>query len=146
MDAPATVDTPTGDPAGPGHGERPRRVGPGATVGLYVAAVLIFLVGSVGLARAFGGPHTIERVVVIPAGTASRVAAGEPVDIIPTDLTFNLDDTLVVVNEDSTGHTIGPYTVGPGERLETRLSKAATFSGFCSLHPSGNVDIKIATT
>lgn len=117
------------------------------TLGLYGFAVLAFLVGSVALARTFASSHPpVQRVVVIPAGTAARVAAGEQVDLIPADLTFKLDDRLVVVNQDSATHRIGPFTVAPGQRLEERLSKAASFTGFCSLHPSGNVDIRISGT
>ena len=84
-----------------------------------------------------------ERLVVIPAGTADRIAAGERVELLPADLRFRLRDTLVVVNNDTTTHQVGPFSVGAGQRLEKRFSEAATLQGSCSLHPSGSITIEI---
>jgi hypothetical protein len=112
-------------------------------MGVYVAIAIALVVSSIGLSRLIGSSEGVERVIVIPAGTAARVADGEEVEIIPDDLRFELRDRLVVVNNDSTTHTVGPFTVPAGQRLEKRFSEAASFDGFCSLHPSGDIRIEI---
>ena len=81
--------------------------------------------------------------MVIPAGTADRIAAGERVELLPADLRFRLRDTLVVVNDDTITHQVGPFSVGAGQRLEKRFAEAATLQGSCSLHPSGSITIEI---
>jgi hypothetical protein len=80
---------------------------------------------------------------VIPDGTAARLAAGEDVNVMPADLNLRLDDRLVVINNDRAMHRVGPFTVAPGDRLERRFVEAATITGFCSLHPNGEINIDI---
>ena len=116
----------------------PRRVLAG-----FAALAVLMVVFTVGLARLVGQPAGEERVVVIPQGTAERIAAGERVELLPADLRFRLRDTLVVVNDDDTTHQVGPFTVAAGQRLEKRFSEAATLEGSCSLHPSGSITIEI---
>jgi hypothetical protein len=116
----------------------PRRVLAG-----FAALAVLMVVFTVGLARLVGQPAGEERVVVIPRGTAERIAAGERVELLPADLRFRLRDTLVVVNDDDTTHQVGPFTVAAGQRLEKRFSEAATLEGSCSLHPSGSITIEI---
>jgi len=117
----------------------PRRVLAG-----FVAAAVLLVALTVGLARVVGQRPGEERLVVIPAGTAARIAAGERVELLPADLRFRLRDTLVVVNDDDTTHQVGPFTVASGQRLEKRFSEAATLEGSCSLHPSGSITIEIS--
>ena len=83
------------------------------------------------------------HVFVIPAGTADRIAAGDDVEVIPADLDLALRDRLVLVNHDDATHQVASFVVGPGERVETRFSEAATVSGSCSLHPSGRIVITV---
>jgi hypothetical protein len=106
----------------------------------------LMVLTSIGLSHVVGRPKPVERVIVIPHGTAERLAAGEDVELIPDDLRFRLRDRLVMVNHDVTTHRVGPFTVAPGERLEKRLSEAATIEGFCSLHASGRVTIEVDGT
>jgi hypothetical protein len=114
---------------------------------LLFALAGIALVGtSIGLARLVGERDGVDRVIVIPAGTAERLAAGQDVALIPEDLDFRLRDRLIVINDDVVEHQVGPFTVAPGDRLERRFSEAATFEGFCSLHPGGRITIDIAGT
>lgn len=113
---------------------------------LLAVAGLFVVVTSVGLSQFVQRPEGVERVVVIPSGTAERLAAGEDVALLPDDLHFRLRDRLVVVNEDVASHQVGPFTVASGQRLERRFSEAATVEGFCSLHASGRITIEIAST
>src|SRR3990172_6984593 len=57
-------------------------------------------------------PQAIE--LTIPAGTAERVAAGEASPSIPSGLEFVVGDTLVVHNQDSVSHELGPIWVPAG--------------------------------
>jgi hypothetical protein len=113
------------------------------TIVLFTAAAAAMIVTSVALSQVVGPPEPDEKTVIIPAGTAERIASGEDVDIIPADLEFRLRDRLVVVNNDSASHQIGPFVVPPSDRLETVFSEAATVDGYCSLHSSGRITIHI---
>jgi hypothetical protein len=127
--------------------EAPRRTpSTRRTVVVYAVLALLMVGSTVGLSQLLGAPNGVDRVIVIPAGTADRLAAGEELNIIPADLRLQLRDRLVVVNNDTASHTIGPFIVAGGQRLEKRLSEVASFSGFCSLHPSGNVSIEVTST
>jgi hypothetical protein len=50
-------------------------------------------------------PKTIS--LVIPAGTAARIKAGDELRIFPDEITFVVGDILEVVNEDSEPHQMG---------------------------------------
>lgn len=81
--------------------------------------------------------HTPQRVeLVIPAGTAARVAAGQPVPSIPSDLSFVIGDTLVVKNEDVVAHQLGPVWVPPGTSASLKLDEANKFSYACTFQTS----------
>jgi hypothetical protein len=113
---------------------------------LFVIAAAAMVISSVALSRVVGQPEPEQHVITIPAGTAIRLSSGHDVDIIPADLNFRLRDQLVVINEDSTAHQIGPFVIPAGERLDTRFAEAATLEGFCSLHSSGRVTINVSGT
>ena len=143
-DQPGTED-PTG-PTGPVAGALPAGEtdrSPRRTLLIYLAVALVVLGATVGLSRALHADVGIDRVIVIPAGTAERIAAGEAVELIPADLRFQLRDRLVVVNNDSATHVVGPFTVAAGQQLTKRFSEAATIEGSCSLHPGGTITIEI---
>ncbi len=116
------------------------------TLALFGFLAILFVGSAVLLSHLVAEPAGAERVIVIPAGTSARVEAGEDVNILPPDLNFQLRDTLVLVNNDSTAHTVGPFTIGPGQRLSQRMSKVATFSAFCTLHADGSITIDISGT
>lgn len=116
------------------------------TIAIYVGLAVLIVGATIGLSHRLGAAKGVDQTIVIPAGTADRLSAGEDVNIIPADLRLQLRDRLVVVNNDAVAHTIGPFTIPSGQRLVKRLSDVASFSGFCSLHPSGNVSVEIAST
>lgn len=80
---------------------------------------------------------------VIPAGTGVAIDAGEPVEIIPADLTVEVGDVLELDNEDDRGHIVGPFYVGAGETLRQRFSAPGEFVGVCTVHPSGQVTVTV---
>jgi plastocyanin len=99
-----------------------------ATVGAFVAGVVLL-----------GGGN--EVTITIPAGTGAAVAAGEDVDAVPTLIEVSVGDTLVLVNDDSRPHVVGPWTVLPGAEFRYSFTDAQEFSGACSAHPDNTVRI-----
>jgi len=88
--------------------------------------------------------HVPQRVeLVIPAGTAERVAKGESVPSIPSDLTFVVGDTLVVKNEDSVSHQLGPVWVPPGATASLALDQADKFAYDCTFQPTRSMGLDV---
>ena len=86
-------------------------------------------------------PDQIE--LVIPAGTAERVAAGESVPSIPDEMVFVLGDTLVVKNEDSIDHTLGPLWIPPRSKASLLLDTADRYAYSCSFQPSQYLGLNV---
>lgn len=124
----------------PGSAEDQRRQ---RTVLAFVVAAVVLVAVPVAVSRLVGRPAVVEHTFEIPAGTAARLAAGEQVEVLPADLRLNLQDRLVVINRDDRAHQVGPFTVAPGERLVRDFAETVSFSGFCSLHPDGGIDINV---
>jgi hypothetical protein len=99
-------------------------------VGILLGGVMTELMfGSLttGEARA---PKTIE--LVIPAGTADEVARGENPPGIPKSMSFVVGDTLVVRNEDTTAHQLGPLWVPPGSASSLSFDNVESYAFHCS--------------
>jgi hypothetical protein len=91
-------------------------------------------------------PKTIS--LVIPAGTAQRIASGNELRIFPDEITFVVGDLLEVLNEDSEPHQMGPVFVPPGATGSMVLDQAKKMSVTCSFQSSRylGLDIRPATT
>jgi len=77
-----------------------------------------------------------ESTLVIPAGTAAAVAAGQPAPFIPNSLELGRNKELMVVNRDSEPHQVGSWTIPPGGRATIRSTdEEGQFS--CTIHPGG---------
>lgn len=87
-----------------------------ATAAVALVSELYFRLQKGDQSRA---PMTVE--LVIPAGTAARVAAGEKVASLPEEMTFVLGDTLLVTNQDSVAHELGPLFVPSGQSASMKL-------------------------
>ena len=72
--------------------------------------------------------------LVIPAGTAARVAQGE--SVLPKGQVFVVGDTLQVTNEDTVTQTLGPLVIPPGSTASMKLDQAGSLSYTCSFQPS----------
>lgn len=110
----------------------------------WQAAVLVLLLlagaGTVGLAvRSLLATEQIR--VEVAAGTAERLAAGEPVELLPRTLEVQVGDRLEIVNRDTVTHEVGPYVVAPGQTLRQTFTSAGVLEGACTLHPSGAIRI-----
>jgi hypothetical protein len=91
-------------------------------------------------------PQTVE--LVIPPGTADRIAAGEAVSSLPEEITFVLGDTLLVRNQDDVDHQIGPVWVPPGRSASLEMEKPDRYAYACSFQPSRylGLDVREPTT
>ncbi len=76
-------------------------------------------------------PTTIE--LTIPPGTAAKVAEGE--SVLPKDMSFVVGDKLVVHNQDSVAHTLGPMYVPAGASASLALEKPENMVYACSFQP-----------
>jgi hypothetical protein len=86
-------------------------------------------------------PQQIE--LVIPAGTANKVAAGESVPTIPDEMTFVLGDTLIVKNEDTSDHQLGPLWIPPGSKASLVLDAAERYAYSCSFQTSRYLGLNV---
>jgi hypothetical protein len=76
-----------------------------------------------------------EIVLTIPAGTADQVARGEQPPSIPQNMTFVVGDRLVVKNNDSVDHKLGPLWIPASSSAQLSLDKEESFAYECSFQP-----------
>ncbi|MFU8840551.1 MAG: hypothetical protein ACNA8R_07485 [Nitriliruptoraceae bacterium] len=85
-----------------------------------------------------------ETIVVdVAPGTATRLAAGEEVDLLPRTLEVSVGDRLEITNRDDVVHEVGPYTVAAGQTLRQTFTSVGVLEGACTLHPSGAITIVV---
>jgi hypothetical protein len=77
-------------------------------------------------------PRTIE--LVIPPGTSEKVAAG--VGVVPPDMVIVVGDTLLVRNQDSVAHTLGPLVIPPASSAKMTLDQIGNLAFTCSFEPT----------
>ena len=92
------------------------------------------------------GPQQI--VLVVPAGTAERVARGEAEPSIPADMIFVVGDTLIVRNQDNVAHRLGPLFIPAGAEASLKLDTIASYAYECTFRPGQYIglDVREATT
>lgn len=78
-------------------------------------------------------PKVIE--IVIPNGTAEQVARGETPPTIPDSMTFVVGDTLLVKNNDTADHELGPLWIPAGTSASLSLDAAESYAYSCSFQP-----------
>ncbi len=144
-DSPATIAAPLGSDEIHRRSSRSRRrwwtaIAAAVVLELLVAgAVVAHLADDDGEG---GGPNVYTYVV--PAGTGQRLQAGEQVLIIPAELQLAVGDRIVVVNHDDRTHAVGPFSVRAGETIGHTFSEAGDFTGICTVHPYGKIEIHVA--
>ncbi len=84
-------------------------------------------------------PKTI--LLVIPAGTAAKVAQGQ--SVLPAGQIFVVGDTLQVKNEDSVTQTLGPLVIPPGSSASMKLDQVGSLSYTCSFQPTKYYGIEV---
>lgn len=86
-------------------------------------------------------PEAVQ--VIIPEGTAARLAAGEIVSSIPAGLTFVAGDVLEVINLDQVDHQLGPLWIPAGTTASLALDLPERLSYDCSFSSSRYLDIEV---
>jgi hypothetical protein len=81
--------------------------------------------------------------LAIPAGTAERVAAGEAVPSIPSDMVLVAGDTLLVRNEDRVSHSVGPFWIPAGTTATIPFDTPSTAGFSCSINPAKFIGIEV---
>jgi hypothetical protein len=112
-------------------------------LGLSIAVV--WLISEIGIRMqdesAVRAPKTVE--LVIPDGTAARVAAGENPPEIPAEMSFVLGDLLVLRNEDSVAHTLGPLYAPAKSSASMTLNEADHFALACSFNTTQYLGLNV---
>jgi hypothetical protein len=78
-------------------------------------------------------PQRIE--LTIPKGTAERIAAGQREPTLPENMQFLQGDVLVVINQDSESHQLGPIWVPPNSSGSLYLDTPQSYSLVCTFQP-----------
>ena len=86
-------------------------------------------------------PQVIE--LLIPAGTADMVARGEQPPSIPEDMIFLVGDELVVKNEDSVSHELGPLFIPSGTSASLHFDTPEGYSYSCSFQPDKSLGLDV---
>lgn len=84
-----------------------------------------------------------EHDYLIPPGTASRIAAGQLVELVPAELVVKVGESIRITNNDSEDHIVGAFFVASGEVLTQRFKSVGTLEGACSVHPSGSFVLRV---
>jgi|YNPNPStandDraft_1061719.scaffolds.fasta_scaffold55739_3 hypothetical protein len=121
--------------------------GRGVSLWRWMASLL--LLSTVLGVTAYRGGVLYEQsrrlVIVIPSGTAAQIEAGQSENAPPhrIDLTLGVQDVLIIQNEDSEWHQVGPYQIAPGHTLVQRFSRPGTIRASCTMYPSHEVEIVV---
>lgn len=79
-------------------------------------------------------PKVVE--LDIPAGTADQIARGQGDPALPSSMTFVVGDTLLVKNQDSVVHQLGPLVIPSGAQASMKLNTEQDYTVTCSFQPS----------
>jgi len=81
--------------------------------------------------------------LVVPAGTAKRIQAGESVPSIPANMVFIVGDILLVHNKDDVPHQLGPIWVPPGATGSLVLQEPNQYSYACTFQPTQYIGLDV---
>ncbi len=84
-----------------------------------------------------------EITLVVPKGTAEKVARGEQPPSIPQNMTFVVGDTLIVKNEDSVDHKLGPLWIPANSSAQLSLDQEESLAYECSFQSRKYFDLDV---
>lgn len=87
------------------------------------------------------GPQQIEYV--IPAGTAQKIENGAFISVLPEGMQFVQGDVLLVKNEDSAAHQMGPLFIPPDTTSQLLLDTVNSYSYSCSFESNQYVGLTV---
>lgn len=104
----------------------------------FIALVLVFGINEGAFLLIKDESDRAPKIVelVIPPGTAERIAKGQESTSIPSEMTFVIGDTLLIKNQDDTDHQLGPVWVPPGSSASLVLEEINNFAYSCSFQPT----------
>jgi hypothetical protein len=108
----------------------------GLLIGLILSEVTFLFLGQT--ARP---PKTIT--VVVPAGTAELVARGEQPPSLPQDMTFVTGDVLIIDNQDTVDHQLGPLWIPAGTSGHLELGEPESLAMECSFQANKYIGLDI---
>lgn len=108
----------------------------GLLAGLVLSEVTFLFLG-----RTARQPQTIT--VVVPQGTAELVARGEQPPTLPQGMTFVMGDVLVIKNEDTVDHQLGPLWVPAGTSGQLMLGKPESLAYECSFQADNYIGLDV---
>jgi hypothetical protein len=110
---------------------------------IFVASEAFYVLQKESHERA---PQQVE--LVIPLGAAEMVSRGENVTAIPEEMVFMVGDTLVVKNEDSASHQLGPLWIPAYSSASLSMDTAARYVESCTFQTSQylGLDVRQPTT
>lgn len=82
-------------------------------------------------------------VLTIPAGTAEQVARGEQPPALPDNMIFVVGDLLIVKNEDTVDHQMGPLWIPAGASAHLQLSNEESLAYECSFQTSKYIGLDV---
>ncbi len=82
-------------------------------------------------------------VLTIPAGTAEQVARGEQPPTLPENMIFVVGDLLIVKNEDTVDHQMGPLWIPAGASAHLALSTEENLAYECSFQTSKYIGLDV---
>jgi len=88
-------------------------------------------------------PTGVVANYVIKVGTYQRLLRGEIFDVFPRELEVHVGDEIVIENQDSFNHMIGPFGIRAGETLRHVWASAGTIEGECTFIPDQKVTIRV---
>jgi hypothetical protein len=86
-----------------------------------------------------------EEVFEIPKGTWARRMAGDPVEILPSEirLTLGVRDVLKLTNLDDVPQVFGPTIMMPGQSFSLPFEVASEYQFVCTAHASGQMTVVV---
>ncbi len=84
-----------------------------------------------------------EIVLTIPIGAAEQVARGEQPPSIPENMIFVVGDILVVQNNDSVDHKLGPLWIPANASAQLSLDREESLAFECSFQPGNYLGLDV---
>lgn len=84
-----------------------------------------------------------EILLTIPAGTSEQVARGEQPPSIPENMTFVVGDTLVVENQDTVDHKLGPLWIPANSSARLPLEREESLAFECTFQSDNYLGLDV---
>jgi plastocyanin len=111
---------------------------------ITVAIVIVFSISGSNSQNVSTGDGKVWSYE-IPNGTKERIDKGLLTeDYFPEQLSIAVGDTVVIVNNDVAIHSIGPFTVRPGETQRMTFVDPGYYFGACTVGVHETVTITVA--